>query len=248
MVRAGADLDKVLEAVKAAHHAIDAPIAGRQPGVAGMAGHADLALGGDRDDPLQEVGDATPVFLCGDRFVVARRIGVGLFEVPSAVDGAAATGGRACGALVFEGAEVVFDGWDAGFGRLSHHVDDQFDFFVALFVVAHHKVGHGLAVDVELGHGQGDHLHIDAEASALLLLGDQLFDVPTVFAVECDEVFVLVEDSVTGQIFEVFVRCSELLGADVHERLLGGVRGLGRNSTQAALVWQFFRLLRWVCS
>ena len=73
--------------------------------------------------------------------------------------------------------------------------------------------------------GQGDHLHVDAEFLALLLLRDQLRHIPALVAIEVDEVLILRRHTVTGEELEVLVAGSELLRAGVHEGLLHGVRG-----------------------
>ena len=61
-------------------------------------------------------------------------------------------------------------------------------------------MGHSLAADVQSGHRQGNHFHLDAEAGALLFFLNQLFDVPAVFAVKGDEVFIFVRDAVAATI------------------------------------------------
>ena len=216
VVGTGTDLDELPEPVEAAEDAVHAAVAGREPRVAGMAGHADLVLGRHGDHPFQEVGDAGPVHLGRHGFVVPRRPVLRLLQVPGAVDRTAPSGRIALGALVLHLAQVVFDRGDARFRGLAHHVADQFDFLVAFLVLAQHVIGHLAAVHVQVGDGQGHHLHFDPETGALLLLRRQFLHVPAVFPVEGDVELALVEDAVAGQVFQVFVRRAELLRADVH--------------------------------
>jgi len=216
VVGAGADLDETAQAIRTAQHAVDAAVARRQPRIARMAGHAHLAFGGHGDHGVQEARDPFPVQRGGDGFGEARLRRGRALQIPGAVAAAAAPGRHALGALVLQGAQVVLDGGDAGFGSLAHHVADELDLAGARLALAEHETGDRAAAHVELGHGQGDHLQVDAEPAALPSLLLQLGHVPAVVAVEGDRVLALGGDAVPGEELQVLDRRGELLRAQMH--------------------------------
>ena len=227
MIRALLDGDKLLEAVHGAEHARYALVAlGRNAGIVGMAGHADLVLRRHRDDAIQKVGDAFPegvgIHLAGTG---QGRIGMAVFEAPGAVGGIAAARRASC-AEHAQDAHVVFDRRNASGGAVADQRLHGRNIAVAFRALGEHDGGVPLAIDVAGGE-EGRRQAIDGDA---VLLGQVAHALEFVHggiqaAIGDGGVAANVTDAVAGEVFQMCFGGGRALAAEFHASGRGGSRG-----------------------
>ena len=149
MIVTRTDLYELPEPIESTENPVDALETGWKPRIAGVTGHANPGLGGDRNDTFQEKSDSLPILFRREWLVESRCLSVGLAKIEGRIARIAATRWGRFRALILHLTQVLLNRGDPCFSRSAYHLLHDVDLSLTGTEVPEHIRGDGTPCLIE---------------------------------------------------------------------------------------------------